>query len=106
MPAGPAAGDSTTFQRDVPLLGNFRALLHRRDRCALDADWQNDALTWPELASLFRRRDLPRVEGHLRWLKAHDVTCFRLMLEYCYRKHHYLERPAASSRPWSGSGTT
>ncbi|HEX8430250.1 MAG TPA: hypothetical protein VF625_03145, partial [Longimicrobium sp.] len=30
---------------------------------------QNDAVTWPELAGLFRRRDLAGVEGHLRWLQ-------------------------------------
>ena len=41
---------------------------------------QNDAITWPELAGLYRRRDLPGVERHLRWLKATGVTCLRLML--------------------------
>jgi hypothetical protein len=55
---------------------------------------QNDAITWPELAGLFRRRDLPGVERHLRWLKAHGVTCLRLMLEYAQVRHRYFERPA------------
>lgn len=52
---------------------------------------QNDAITWPELAGLYRRRDLPAVERHLRWLKESGVTCLRLMLEYCQREHRYLE---------------
>jgi hypothetical protein len=54
---------------------------------------QNDAVNWPELNGLFRRRDLAGVEAHLRWLKAHGVTCLRLMLEYCQGEHRYIERP-------------
>jgi hypothetical protein len=54
---------------------------------------QNDAVTWPELAGLFRRRDLGAVEHHLWWLKANGVTCLRLMLEYCQTEHRYFERP-------------
>ena len=60
---------------------------------------QNDAITWPELAGLFRRRDLPGVERHLLWLKANGVTCLRLMLEYCQGEHRYLERPAGRFAP-------
>ena len=60
---------------------------------------QNDAITWPELTGLFRRRDLPAVERHLRWLKAHGVTCLRLMLEYCHGEHRYIERPAGTFPP-------
>lgn len=60
---------------------------------------QNDAITWPELAGLFRRRDLPAVERHLRWLKANGVTCLRLMLEYCHGEHRYLEKPAGRFAP-------
>lgn len=56
----------------------------------------NDAVTWPELAPLFRRRDLPAVERHLVWLRDHGVTCIRLMLEYCHGEHRYLERPAGT----------
>ncbi|TDH64595.1 hypothetical protein E2C06_01230 [Dankookia rubra] len=52
---------------------------------------QNDAITWPELAGLYRRRDLPGVERHLQWLKDSGVTCLRLMLEYCQRDHRYFE---------------
>lgn len=60
---------------------------------------QNDAITWPELAPLFRRRDLPAVERHLVWLRAHGVTCLRLMLEYAQGRHRYLERPAGRFVP-------
>ncbi|MGK2909266.1 MAG: hypothetical protein ACSLE1_05635 [Sphingobium sp.] len=60
---------------------------------------QNDAITWPELTGLFRRRDLPAVERHLRWLKANGVTCLRLMLEYCHGEHRYLEKPAGQFAP-------
>lgn len=52
---------------------------------------QNDAITWPELAGLYRRRDLPGVERHLRWLRESGVTCLRLMLESCQRDHRTLE---------------
>ena len=54
---------------------------------------QNDAITWPELAPLFRRRDLGAVEAHLAALAASGVTCLRMMLEYCQGEHRYLERP-------------
>jgi len=60
---------------------------------------QNDAIAWLELAGLFRRRDLDGVERHLRWLRAHGVTCLRLMLEYCHGEHRYLERPAGRMVP-------
>jgi mannan endo-1,4-beta-mannosidase len=60
---------------------------------------QNDAISWVEFKGLFRRRDLPAVEAHLRWLKAHGVTCLRLMLEYAQVKHRYFERPAGTFVP-------
>ncbi|HEX2188665.1 MAG TPA: hypothetical protein VHG51_07180 [Longimicrobiaceae bacterium] len=59
----------------------------------------NDAITWPELAGLFRRRDLPGVEAHLRMLREHGVTVLRLMLEYVHREHRYLERPVGVFQP-------
>jgi hypothetical protein len=59
----------------------------------------NDAVTWPELEPLFRRRDLPAVEGHLLWLRDHGVTCIRLMLEYCHGENRYLERPVGRFAP-------
>jgi mannan endo-1,4-beta-mannosidase len=67
------------------------------------ADWtpigHNDAISWPELAGLFRRRDLPGVERHLRSLAAQGVTCLRLMLEYAQVRHRYIERPAGRFVP-------
>ena len=59
----------------------------------------NDAVSWPELAPLFRRRDLPAVERHLRRLKACGVNCLRLMLEYAQGEHRYLERPCGVFAP-------
>ncbi|MBP0447148.1 hypothetical protein J8J14_20430 [Roseomonas sp. SSH11] len=60
---------------------------------------QNDAITWPELAGLFRRRDLESVEQHIRQLREKGVTCLRLMLEYAHTEHRYLERPAGRFVP-------
>jgi mannan endo-1,4-beta-mannosidase len=60
---------------------------------------QNDAVSWPELDGLFRRRDLAGVEAHLRYLRAHGVTVLRLMLEYAHREHRYIERPAGVFQP-------
>jgi mannan endo-1,4-beta-mannosidase len=60
---------------------------------------QNDAVTWPELAGLFRARDLPAVETHLRRLVEQGVTTLRLMLEYCHGEHRYLERPTGHFQP-------
>jgi len=60
---------------------------------------QNDAISWPELAGLFRRRDLPAVERHLTWLADHGVTVLRLMLEYAQVRSRYFERPAGRCNP-------
>jgi hypothetical protein len=66
-------------------------------------DWtpigQNDAIIWPELEGLFRRKDLPAVEAYLKMLSQHGVTCLRLMLEYCQTDHRYLERPEGMFQP-------
>jgi mannan endo-1,4-beta-mannosidase len=60
---------------------------------------QNDAISWVEFDGLFRRKDLPAVEAHLRWLKASGVTCLRLMMEYAQVRHRYFERPAGRYVP-------
>ena len=60
---------------------------------------QNDAIPWTELSGLIRRRDLAAVERHLAWLRAHGVTCLRLMLEYCEDGVCHLESPAGVFRP-------
>ncbi|HEU0045711.1 hypothetical protein [Sphingomonas sp.] len=54
---------------------------------------QNDAVDWPELNGLFRRRDLAAVDRHLVWLASQGVTCLRLMVEYAQGRHRFLERP-------------
>lgn len=59
----------------------------------------NDAITWPELAPLFRRRDIAAVERHLEWLTENGVTCIRLMLEYSQVPHRAFERPAGQFVP-------
>ncbi|WP_190277596.1 glycoside hydrolase 5 family protein [Adhaeribacter rhizoryzae] len=60
---------------------------------------QNDAVTWPEFAGLFRRKDMGAVEDHLAYLVAHGVTCLRFMLEYCQTENRYIERPAGKFQP-------
>jgi len=60
---------------------------------------QNDAIDWPELAGLYRRRDVPGIRRHLQSLKDHGVTCLRLMLEYAQGRHRYLEQPAGKFVP-------
>ena len=66
-------------------------------------DWhpigQNDAITWVDLAGIFRRRDLASVESYLQMLSENGVTCLRLMLEYCQGDHRYLERPVGRFQP-------
>ncbi|HEX2560785.1 hypothetical protein [Phenylobacterium sp.] len=60
---------------------------------------QNDAISWVEFQGLYRRRDLPAVERHLRWLLDHGVTVLRLMLEYAQVRTRYFERPAGRFNP-------
>ena len=60
---------------------------------------QNDAISWPELEPLFRRRDMAAVERHLVWLRDNGVTCLRLMLEYAQVRHRYIEKPAGRFVP-------
>lgn len=66
-------------------------------------DWapvgQNDAITWPELKGIFRRRDLTAANVYFQMLAQHGVTCLRLMLEYCHHEHRYLEKPAGYFQP-------
>lgn len=66
-------------------------------------DWtpigQNDAITWPELAGAFRRRDMASAEGYMQKLQRSGVTTLRLMLEYCHGAHRHLERPSGVFQP-------
>ena len=57
---------------------------------------QNDAITWPDLEGLFRRKNVEHVDRHLAWLASHGVTCLRLMLEYAQGEHRYFENPAGT----------
>ncbi|TLU99557.1 hypothetical protein [Dyadobacter luticola] len=54
---------------------------------------QNDAITWPDFAPLFRRKDMSRVSNHMAFLAAHGVTCIRIMMEYCQTDNRYFENP-------------
>ncbi|WP_018479184.1 glycoside hydrolase 5 family protein [Pontibacter roseus] len=60
---------------------------------------QNDAITWPDFAKAFRRKDLAQVDGHLAWLAQHGVTCLRFMLEYAQTENRYIERPIGKFAP-------
>ena len=60
---------------------------------------QNDSISWFELNGLYRRRDLPGVERHLRWLADHGVTVLRLMLEYAQTDWRYIEKPVGCWNP-------
>lgn len=66
-------------------------------------DWtpigQNDAITWPDLNGIFRRKDIAGVERYLQMLSQHGVTCLRLMLEYCHGESRYFEKPAGQFQP-------
>ncbi|SHE40040.1 hypothetical protein SAMN05444008_101344 [Cnuella takakiae] len=60
---------------------------------------QNDAITWPELKGIFRRKDLATAEAYIAMLVAKGVTCMRLMLEYCQGEHRYFEDPVGRFQP-------
>jgi mannan endo-1,4-beta-mannosidase len=57
---------------------------------------QNDAITWPELNGLFRRRDTATAERYLDSLAGHGVTVLRLMMEYSQFGSRCFEKPAGS----------
>lgn len=59
----------------------------------------NDAISWPGLAGLYRRRDPAAAEAYLEGLAASGVTVLRLMLEYAHRDGWYFERPFGAFNP-------
>jgi mannan endo-1,4-beta-mannosidase len=59
----------------------------------------NDAITWPGLSGLFRRRDVASVEAHLRDLADSGVTIVRLMLEYAHVDWRFFEKPVGRFNP-------
>jgi len=59
----------------------------------------NDAISWPGLAGLYRRRDPAAADAYLETLAASGVTVLRLMLEYAHRDGWYFERPFGTFNP-------
>jgi mannan endo-1,4-beta-mannosidase len=60
---------------------------------------QNDALTWPDLTGLYRRRNRRQAQRYIRMLARHGVTCLRMMLEYAETEHRYFEEPVGRFNP-------
>ena len=59
----------------------------------------NDAISWPGLAGLYRRRDLAAVDAYLQDLARCGVTTLRLMLEYAHKDGWYFEKPFGRFNP-------
>ncbi len=57
---------------------------------------QNDAIDWPELSGLFRRRGIAETRRYFETLVDSGVTVLRLMLEYCHHDHRFFERPVGT----------
>jgi len=59
----------------------------------------NEAITWPNLAMLYRRRDPAVVERHFARLRDSGVTCLRLMLDYNQVRHRHFESRCGQFAP-------
>jgi hypothetical protein len=59
----------------------------------------NDAISWPDLAPLYMRRDIASVHAYLSRLADRGVTVLRVMLEYAQVKHRYFEKPVGVYPP-------
>ncbi len=59
----------------------------------------NDAISWPGLAGLYRRRDPAAAEAYIAGLAQSGVTVLRLMLEYAHRDGWYFEKPFGTFNP-------
>jgi hypothetical protein len=59
----------------------------------------NDAISWPGLEGLYRRKDLASAEAYLEDLANHGINTIRLMLEYVHREGRYFERRAGQFNP-------
>jgi mannan endo-1,4-beta-mannosidase len=59
----------------------------------------NEAITWPNLAPLHRRRDPAAVERHFARLRDSGVTCLRLMLDYNQVRHRHFESRCGQFAP-------
>lgn len=69
----------------------------------MGASWapvgHNEAITWPNIAPLYRRCDPAAVEGHFAELAAHGVNCLRLMLDYNQVPNRHLEHRVGRFNP-------
>ncbi len=59
----------------------------------------NEAVAWPRLAGLYRRRDVAPVEEHFAELASCGVNCLRLMLDYSQVRHRHLEHRVGEFSP-------
>lgn len=59
----------------------------------------NEAITWPNIQPLYRRRDPAAVDRHFAELKANGVNCLRLMLDYNQVRHRNLEHRCGQFSP-------
>lgn len=59
----------------------------------------NDAISWPTLKGLYRRKDVATVEMYLQGLAARGINTLRLMLEYAHFDSHLLEKPLGTFNP-------
>ncbi len=59
----------------------------------------NDAISWPGLAGLYRRRDPAAAEAYVAGLAESGVNVLRLMLEYAHRDGWYFEKPFGTFNP-------
>lgn len=59
----------------------------------------NEAITWPNLAPLYRRQDPEAVDRHFAQLAESGVTCLRLMLDYNQVRHRHLENRCGTFNP-------
>ncbi|HEX8234433.1 MAG TPA: hypothetical protein VF600_00605 [Abditibacteriaceae bacterium] len=59
----------------------------------------NDAVNWPSLNGLYRRRDIAGVESYLQNMAENGVNMLRIMLEYAHVNTRFFERPAGRFNP-------
>lgn len=59
----------------------------------------NDAVSWPSLNGLYRRRDIAGVEAYLQNMAENGVNILRIMLEYAHVNTRFFERPAGRFNP-------
>lgn len=59
----------------------------------------NEAITWPNIAPLYRRRDPQAVDRHFAKLAESGVTCLRLMLDYNQVRHRHFESRCGDFNP-------